>query len=468
MPMSMKPRHPKFTASQRSWMIAPAVVLIGVSTASAQAISSEGQVEEVTAASPVQAPTFSKDIAPILQTSCQNCHQASGIAPMSLVTYEEVRPWAPIIKDRVTKRIMPPWHLDKTVGLQHYANDPSLTEEQIATIAAWVDDGAPEGDPAELPAPIQWPSGEAWELEERLGPPDVILRSAPYTVAPDGMDQWWRPTVEFEGIDEPRWLMAAEFKPAYPLGQKVVHHGHANFIQEGQGTRGVARYGVGKNWEIFPDDVGMLIQPGPARVNWDLHYFPSGEEVVDDVVEAGLWFYPKGEEPQHETRGEVMILVDKSEERPRGVDIIIPPHGFQTLQGVHVISRPTILHSFRPHMHMRGKEMSMEAIYPNGRREVLSKVDKYDHFWQLSYQYAEEVRPLLPVGTVLLFTAVFDNTTDNPINPDPDQWVTFGQRGVDEMSHAWVGMTYLDDETFSQLVEEREAREQMASNQNDN
>ncbi len=465
--MGMKPLHIHFRASQWGWVMAPAIILTGVSTASGQALSSEGQVEEVVLAASATAPTFSKDIAPILQTSCQNCHQAAGIAPMSLVTYEEVRPWAPIVKDRVMKRTMPPWHLDKTVGIQHYGNDPSLTNAQIAMIAAWVDAGSPEGNPADLPAPIAWPTGEDWELADRLGPPDVILRSSPYTVAADGMDQWWRPTLDFEGIDEERWLMAAEFKPAYPLGQKVVHHGHVNFRQDGMGSRGVARYGVGKAWEIFPENVGMRILPGPASANWDLHYFPAGEVVVDDVVEAGLWFYPKGQEPQHETRGEVMILVDKSEERPRGVDIIIPPHGYQTLQGVHVISRPTILHSFRPHMHMRGKEMSMEAIYPNGRREVLSKVDKYDHFWQLSYQYAEEVRPLLPVGTVLLFTAVFDNTTDNPINPDPDQWVTFGQRGVDEMSHAWVGMTYLDDETFSQLVEERAGASRMASSQND-
>ncbi len=459
--MSMKPRQTKDSVSRWGWIVAPAVVALAVSPAAGQSESGEGAVA-------ASVPTFSRDVAPILQNSCQQCHQEGGMAPMSLVSYTEVRPWAPVMKDRVVNRIMPPWHLDTTVGIQHYGNDPSLTEAEIATIVAWVDGGAPEGNPRDLPPPVEWPSGNAWQLEEQLNrPPDVIIRSSPYTVAPDGMDQWWRPTLDFEGIDEERWLMAAEFKPAYPLGVKVVHHGHATLIQEGMGSRGVARYGVGKTWEIFPENVGMLIKPGSARVNWDLHYFPVGEEVVDDVVEAGLWFYQEGEEPDHETRGEVMILVDKSEERPRGVDIIIPPHGYQTLQGIHVITRPTILHSFRPHMHMRGKEMSMEAIYPDGRREILSKVDRYEHFWQLSYQYAEEVRPLLPVGTVLLFTALFDNTANNPINPDPDQWVTFGQRGVDEMSHAWVGMTYLDEATFGQLVAERQERRQVASNQDD-
>ncbi|MEX1259048.1 MAG: cytochrome c [Gemmatimonadota bacterium] len=414
---------------------------------------------------PADIPTFSKDIAPILQASCQQCHQETGMAPMSLVTFDEVRPWAPVIKERVVNREMPPWHLDRTVGVQEYENDPSLTDEQIDLVARWVDGGAPEGDPADLPPPVAAiVPGGAWQLQARLGrPPDLIIRSDPFTLEANGMDQWWRPRVAFEGFDEEKWIMAAEFKPAFPLGQKVVHHGHANLVQEGQGTRGVARYGVGKTWEIFPEDVGMRIAPGGGTISWDLHYWPTGVRVEDDVVEAGLWFYPTDAPPTRETRGEVMILVDRSEERPRGVDIIIPPHGYQTLQGVHVLQQPTVLHSFRPHAHMRGKEMSMEAIYPDGRREMLSKVDRYDHFWQLAYQYAEQSRPILPRGTVLLFTTVFDNTTNNPINPDPDQWVTFGQRGVDEMSHAWVGMTYLDDASYEQLLAEREAQRRLAS-----
>ena len=118
-----------------------------------------------------------------------------------------------------------------------------------------------------------------------------------------------------------------------------------------------------------------------------------------------------------------------------------------------------MLYSFRPHMHMRGSGMSVEAVYPDGRREILSHVDRYSHIWQITYIYADHVRPLLPKGTVLLFHAFFDNTADNPINADPDQWVGFGSRGVDEMSHAWLGMMYLENAEYEALVAEREARE---------
>ena len=152
------------------------------------------------------------------------------------------------------------------------------------------------------------------------------------------------------------------------------------------------------------------------------------------------------------------MRVDRMSGMPRGGDILIPPGGQQVLQGVHVLDRPTLINSYRPHMHMRGKEMSMEAIYPDGRREVLGKVSNYKHNWQLAYQFAPEAKPLLPAGTVLLFTSVFDNSAANPLNPDPEQWVVFGRRGVDEMSHMWVGITELDQEDFDRMVAERQSR----------
>lgn len=140
---------------------------------------------------------------------------------------------------------------------------------------------------------------------------------------------------------------------------------------------------------------------------------------------------------------------------PWAGDIVIPPHSFKAQQGIHVLDRPVLMHSFRPHMHMRGKEQSVEAIYPDGRREMLGKVDRYNHFWQISYLFADHVKPLLPRGTMLLITTLWDNTAANPLNPDPDQWVVFGQRGVDEMSHIWLGMTYLTDEQYADMVADR-------------
>lgn len=404
--------------------------------------------------------SYSKDIAPILQEKCQSCHNPEGIGPMSLMNYQQVKPFAALIKDRTSKRIMPPWHNDPTTGIQQFKNDASLSEEQIASIGNWVDAGAPEGDPADLPAPITLPHGGAWHLAEDMGPPDLIIKSTPYDVIANGQDQWWTPNVSFDGLGEDRWLRAAEFKPSYPLGKKVVHHGHAVLIPEGERRQvGLARYGVGKSWEIYPEGTGMLV-PAKGTIAWNLHYFPVGTEGENDVVEVGLWFYPKGQQPELVTNGESMFRVDGLDGMARGQDILIPPNSYQVLTGTHVLQEPAVIHSYRPHLHMRGKVMTMEAIYPDGRKEVLSQVNKYNHNWQISYIYADEVKPILPTGTVLQFTSVFDNTANNPINPDPNQWVVFGRRGVDEMSHAWVGITYINEEQYQRAIAERRASQE--------
>ena len=200
--------------------------------------------------------------------------------------------------------------------------------------------------------------------------------------------------------------------------------------------------------------------PANGNIAWNLHYFPVGAEGDDDVVEVGLWFYPEDQQPERETVGEAMFRVDGLKGMARGQDIVIPPHGYQVLQGTHRLDAPAVIHSYRPHLHMRGKVMTMEAILPNGDKEVLSQVNKYDHNWQIAYIYEDDVKPLLPTGTILQFTSVFDNTANNPINPDPEQWVVFGRRGVDEMSHAWVGITYINEEQYTQAVPERRAQEE--------
>ena len=220
-------------------------------------------------AAPEAAPTFTRDVAPILQRSCQRCHRATGIGPMPLETYEQTRQYARLVKQRVETRTMPPWHIDRAVGIQEFKNDVSLADAEIATIARWVDGGAPRGDPADLPPPVEHPDPADWALEDRLGPPDLVVRSTPYTVVANGQDQWWNPRVEFKGLDEERWIRAAEFKPAHPVGVKVVHHGHATLVtQNDDGARelvGLARYGVGKSWDILPDGTGIRVPPGTGR-----------------------------------------------------------------------------------------------------------------------------------------------------------------------------------------------------------
>jgi len=394
--------------------------------------------------------TFSEDIAPILYENCVGCHQPNGIGPMPLLSFDDVRPYASRIQHKVETRQMPPWHLDKTIGIQEYKNDISLSDFEIGQIVSWVDAGAPEGDPTKLPMLPELPDGNGWQLAERLGPPDFVMESPPLTVAANGQDQWMFQRTPFEGvIDQPRYVRATELKGAYPLGVRVLHHGHVTL-----GSRPLGRQGIGKSGDVFPENTGMLIQPS-GDLLWNLHYFPIDEDVPNAQAMTAVWLYPEGYVPEYTTNGEIRFTADAGGGMPWAGDIFIPPHSIKVQQGTHVLPRPALISSFRPHMHMRGREQSIEAIYPDGRREMLGKVDNYNHFWQISYEYEDEVAPLLPKGTVLLITTVWDNTADNPINPDPRQWVVFGQRGVDEMSHIWVGITFLTDEQFERLSAER-------------
>src|SRR5882672_12167788 len=151
-----------------------------------------------------QPVTFTKDVAPILQAKCQDCHRVGSMAPMSLVTYEDVRPWAKAIRDRVRTRQMPPWHIDRTIGVQKFKNDMSLSDDQINTIVQWIDAGAPVGDPKDMPAPRQWPADNEWQATKLLGQPDIVLTSQPYTMSAQHQDVWFRPVNEIP-IAEPRW-----------------------------------------------------------------------------------------------------------------------------------------------------------------------------------------------------------------------------------------------------------------------
>ena len=448
------------TGRGRPWVRGPGVAVGAAVTAIALGAPPTG----------AQEVTFTRDVAPILYDNCVECHRQGSFAPMSLLSYEEARRYAQRIQDRVANRQMPPWHVDTTLGVQEFANDVSLTDEEIRTIVRWVELGAPRGDAADMPPAPALAEGGAWQAEQIIGrPPDIVVQSTPYSVEANGQDQWWNPVVEWEALDQERWMMAYEFKPRYPNGLLVVHHGHATlrFPRDENGSAvggvGIAHYGVGKGYEVFPDGVGMRIPPEPGVVDWNIHYssLSVDHDVPNDVVDIGIWLYPRDEAPEMETEGEVLFRVDRhnGHDRPmaRGNDILIPPHGYQALQGVHVLQEHTLISSFRPHMHTRGKEMSVEAILPDGSRQMIGKVDDYKHIWQLGYEFEEDAKPLLPKGTVLLFSSVFDNTAENPLNPDPNQWVVFGRRGPDEMSHMWVNITYLSDEQYEELRRQRES-----------
>jgi hypothetical protein len=434
--------------------------------ACAAALGLSAGAARLAAESPQAGPavTYAKDVAPILQQKCQECHQPNSIGPMSLLTYDDARRHASAIRAKVAERVMPPYHIDRTIGIQAFKNDGGLTTAEIDTIVRWVDAGAPMGDPKDLPPPVSFPNPNDWQLAKIYGQPDLVVKSAPYTLAADTQDKWWRPVTE-TGLTKPRWVRAIEVKPSYPDGRRIVHHvltfleqneehvtGLAESAEHAQMSAGLfMEWAVGKVGEIFPADSGKLMLPG-SKIRWEVHMFAIGREVRDNQVELGIYFYPEGEVPKHRT---VLRMFNVAP----GSELDIPPGEKAMTQNFYVMPAPARIENFQPHMHMRGRAMSMEAIYPDGRREVLSVVSNFQWRWHVNYIYADGAAPLLPKGTVLVFTAWHDNTAENPNNPDPRQWVGWGDRTVDEMAHAWIDVTYLNQDEFDRLVAERRARD---------
>jgi hypothetical protein len=410
--------------------------------------------------------TFSKDVAPILQQKCQDCHRAGSMAPMSLLTYEETRPWAKAIRERVVTRQMPPWHIDPNVGVQKFKNDMSLSDEQIATIVRWVDTGAPVGDPKDMPAPKQWPAGNDWQAVKALGQPDMVIDTGSYTMAAHHQDVWWRPATAIP-VTEARWVRAVEIRPSTDPGRKIIHHAVAYLDQDEPvnadspdraaafGGRGMLmEWAVGKQYDLYRPNTGKLLLPG-SQISWDIHIHAVGEE-IQSGVQLGIWFYPKGEEPKYRT------YLTGFQGLPRG-RIDIAPNTVSQHEGFTVLKQPAILENFQPHMHLRGKAMMLEAILPDGTTQVVSYVSHFNFNWMTNYIYDDEAAPMFPKGTVIHVVSWHDNTTGNKNNPDPDQWVGYGDRTVDEMAHAWVNVTYVSDEDYKEWAAKHKTARATAS-----
>ena len=401
--------------------------------------------------------TFTKDISPIFQEKCEGCHRPDSMAPMPLITFEDARPWAKSIKTRVSAREMPPWHIDKNVGIQEFKNDRSLNDAEIDKIVQWVDAGAPKGDPKDARALKVWPDEAKWNFTGLFGgPPDLIVKSPVYKVAAVAQDAWFKPTVD-TGLTEQRWVRAIEIHPATVKGRKVTHHSLARLQQEEPGNPAAAataglfmEWAVGKQGEIMRPNSGKLMMPG-AKIVFENHYHAVGEE-ISDSVELGIYFYPKGQEPKYRQTLGLFSAITGGFGRS---NIDIPPNSKWMSQDFQVMRSAGRIENFQPHMHLRGKAMSLEAILPTGATIMLSLVDHFDFKWMNNYIYADDAAPLLPKGTVLKVTSWYDNTAANKNNPDPDQWVGFGDRTVDEMGHAWINVTYMSDADYEAEVAKR-------------
>ena len=402
--------------------------------------------------------TFTKDIVPIFQRSCQACHRPGSIAPMSLMTYEETRPWARSIKQRVETRKMPPWFIDRTVGIQDFKDDRSLTDEEIAIVSQWVDSGAPRGNPADLPAPVEFNDNlYEWTVADELGrEPDLVVPIPEPFLVPAASPNWWIELVSDTGLTEDRWVKALETKPSI-TGFPVVHHASTSmFLPEAPEERErFGEYALGKTADIHPDGTGRIMKAG-THLLWNLHYSanPNGEDTYDQTSIA-LWFYPKGQEPDRRlSRQSVGSVTDL--DFPAG-DSLVRTDGYTFLQNNVRLS------VFQPHLHNLGKRQCMEAIYQDGRVQTLSCAD-WDFGWHIAYNYADHAQPLLPKGTVLHIISWHDNSEANRWAADPRNWVGWGNRSTDDMAFAHISWYELTDEEYQAQLEERLAARQTNDN----
>jgi len=407
--------------------------------------------------------TYAKDVATIIQNNCTVCHRPGGIGPMDLVSYEDARRYARRIREQVVNRLMPPYYYDSDIGIQDLEHDWRLSEADIATVAAWVDQGAPLGDPADMPPPPNLIDTEEWVFTPELGQPDIIVRSTPIDIPANGLDMWHRPIVPV-GNTTDRCIKAIQVKPAGDA-KGVVHHANSTFQRmqddgsfEGTGDR-ASEYAMGKLGELIPEGV-CRVAPANSYIAWDIHLFPGGigaaaaNSVLEgNVVEMGLWLHP--EDYQYEYKQDLASYdIDEGE-------LVLKPHGTAMAQGFYVWDHPVRIDSFQPHGHLRLRSASLEILYPeNMRIEVISMISNWSAVWHQSHIYAADAAPLLPAGAVLIMKQWYDNTAGNPNVIDPDMWVDSGARTADEMDHAWIAVTHLDEEGYHELLEQRAANQE--------
>ena len=410
-----------------------------------------------------EAPTFADDIAPIFYERCVKCHRPGEIAPMSLISYQDVRPWARSIKNKVETRAMPPWHIDKNIGLQDFLNDPSLSDDQIATIVKWVDSGAPQGNPSNTPTPPEFAPADAWQI----GEPDLVVRFPTYPVPAAGPDIFGDLFTDF-GLTEDRYITAIQTKVVGAKARQVVHHALSYAVEQDEsgermgGGTFLVEYASGKQAEVYPEGSGLQLTAGTeARLSYHLH---SVGEDVDAVVELGINFLPAGTEPEHIRYSKQL---GGSHGRVTGV-LDIPAGEVSRSDGYARFNKAAKITMFQPHMHMLGIYQCIEFIYPTQpvRAETVNCA-RFDYNWHMNYNYSDATMPLIPAGTILHVSTWFDNTAANRGNLDSNNWVGTGSgRTIDEMGFAWMGWYDLTDEEYEAEVAARQKARDRTDNDN--
>jgi hypothetical protein len=401
--------------------------------------------------------TYTKHVAPILQRSCENCHRRDGVAPMPLTTYEEVRPWARAIKQRTgmgpRAGVMPPWYVEKNIGIQHFKNDPSLSAAEIALIAKWADSGAPRGESADLPAARVWNDDTKWAI----GTPDLVVKTTDVVVKGTAPDWWGEIPRVPTGLTEDRYVSAVEIKEVNDVptegngrhtvgGRFVFHHmiWSTRVLGEEAGDPLIPDdstswpvHEVGREADIFDARSARLLKAGSSIVSDSVHLHSNGRDTTAHL-EIAFKFMPKGYKPEY--RRATYALGN-------GVDIDIKAmEPNQQLHAYALLRENTKILSFEPHLHAPGQRMCLEAIW--GYTIQTINCVGYDHNWVRGYDYDDDHAPLLPKDTILHIIGYMDNSPSNKNVPDPRNWQGSGNRSVANMFIDLGNRVFLTDEQF--------------------
>ena len=403
-------------------------------------VSLAGLVIGLTAqAAPNSPVTFNKDVLPILQKNCQRCHRPGEIAPMSFLTYRETRPWAKAMKEAVLTKKMPPWFAEQG----HFANDPTLSQDQVNTLVSWANNGAPEGDAKDRPAPVTFQDG--WNI----GPDMIVEMPREFRLPATGTINYQNIRVKVN-FPEDMWVVAAEMRAGNP---KVLHHGRVIVLAPGaswmskavpgepyeegsegmsskEGTDVLAKYNPGLGAQNFDVDGSAKFVPKGSDLVFNLHYTSVGTPQTDRS-KVGLVF------AKRPPRARYWL----SPGLPHALNLVIPARD----NNAEVVSEVTVgvdgarLVYIQPHMHLRGKDFELRVTYPTGEFETVFK-GIWDFNWQLGYQLA---KPLpVPRGTKFLAIGHYDNSANNPFNPDPSKTIWWGDQNWDEMQSAFLGLVF--------------------------
>ncbi len=407
--------------------------------------------------------TFHKDIEPILQRSCQNCHRVGGVGPMPLVTYDQVAPFAGLIEYKTGLRdragAMPPWYMEKDIGIQDYKNDPSLNDKEIVAISTWARSGTPKGDIADAPEPLVFDDSLKWTA----GEPDLIVRTNSVTKLAGTADWWGEIDRVPVSLEQDRYVKSVEVVEVNDVnnttgtgrdtvgGRYIFHHmiwSTAELDEDGnrveESVTGWPVHEVGRNPDIFDPEGGRLLRAGTYIYSDSVHLHSNGQDTTGHL-EIGFRFHPEGYEPKYER---VSLGLGN------GVDISIA--GNQDNQELHaytVLEQHTKFITFEPHLHAPGERMCLEAIW-GYTVETLACVG-YDHNWVRGYAFEDDAAPLLPKGTIMHIVGYMNNTETNPNVPDPRNWQGSGNRSVTNMFIDLGMRVKMSDEQFHEEMENR-------------